>query len=289
MKKIKCFQLNTKTKKNSKKLKKQIGVTLIELMVGISIGLLTVMVALAALMTSRSITGTVSEASTLQQQAAYAFRVIGQQIRQAGSVELNLAFNKNPGDTIDILDKVAFIPNENRSNVAIKGNESPGASEFSLELSYQNYSENLVKGSGYLFQDCLGKIATASDSLIEGKFVFDATKGELHCKSQSNTKKQAIIENVTDLQFSYLVQDKISTPGYPTIQNLKASEIAENKWDTVFGIEVCLELSGKENIDTTGTQYTNCKGETKSRSNKLRMVFRNTFQIRSQGSPSVPA
>ena len=59
-------------------------------MVGIAIGLLVVAVAMGALMASRGISGTVSEATSMQQQAAYAFRVIGQQIRQAGSLELNL-------------------------------------------------------------------------------------------------------------------------------------------------------------------------------------------------------
>ena len=59
----------------------QRGLSLIELMVGIAIGLLVVAVAMGALMASRGISGTVSEATSMQQQAAYAFRVIGQQHR----------------------------------------------------------------------------------------------------------------------------------------------------------------------------------------------------------------
>ena len=68
----------------------QRGVTLVELMVGIAIGLLVVAVATSALMVSRGISGTVSDASGLHQQAAHAMRVIGQQVRQAGSLYLNL-------------------------------------------------------------------------------------------------------------------------------------------------------------------------------------------------------
>ena len=265
----------------------QRGVTLIELMVGISIGLLTVMVALAALMTSRGITGTISEASTLQQQAAYAFRIIGQQIRQAGSVELNLAFGKNdPSLTADYLDKVAFVPNENRKSATIKGNDTPEAeaNEFALEIAYQNYAESLVDDKKYIFHNCLGQQAKSTDTLIESKFVFDSVDGELECESREN--KQPIIENVADLQIMYLVQDKISSvQGYPTIKKLKAADIASDAWDTVFGVVVCLELTGKEKIDTAGAKYTNCKGEKKDRDNKLRMIFQNNFQIRSQGSP----
>lgn len=260
------------------------GITLIELLVGISIGLLTVIVALASLTTLRGITGTISEASALQQQAAYAFRVIGQQVRQAGSVQLNLAIGKSdPFSTPDYLDKVAFVPNENRKNTTIKGNDTPGKNEFSLEIAYQNYEESLVNDKKYIFYNCLGQQANSTDILIESKFAFDNIDGELECKSRSS--KQPIVENVTDLQIFYLVQDKISTPGYPTIQKLKAADIASDAWDTVFGVIVCLELSGNEKIDTTGTKYSNCKGESKDRGNKLRMVFQNTFQIRSQGSP----
>lgn len=74
----------------------QKGATLIELMVGIAIGLLVVAVAMGALMVSRGVSGTVSDASAIQQQAAYAMRVIGQQTRQAGSLRLNL----NPGTMV---------------------------------------------------------------------------------------------------------------------------------------------------------------------------------------------
>src|SRR5690606_38077148 len=72
----------------------QRGVTLIELLVGITIGLLTIAVAMGALMVSRGVSGTVSDSALIQQQASYAFRVIGQQLRQAGSVKLKLSAAK---------------------------------------------------------------------------------------------------------------------------------------------------------------------------------------------------
>ena len=68
---------------------KEHGATLIELLVGLTIGLLTISVGLGAIMMSRGVTTTVSDTTTLQQQASYAFRVIGQQLRQAGGRPLN--------------------------------------------------------------------------------------------------------------------------------------------------------------------------------------------------------
>ena len=118
---------------------RQRGATLLELMVGITIGLLTVTVALGALMISRGVSGTVSEASQLQQQASYAFRVIGQQLRQAGGRQLD------PDTTADVQAKfyepVPGVPVVFAGIMPIKGNDSPKSTEFSLETNYQNIKE----------------------------------------------------------------------------------------------------------------------------------------------------
>ena len=124
--------------------KLQHGVTLIELLVGIVIGLLTVAVAMGALMVSRGVTGSVSDSSMLQQQASYAFRVIGQQLRQAGSLRLNLASQKSEGAVIDMSDPVAFETKATDFDPAINtisGIDSPGNNEYKLTVGYRNYKE----------------------------------------------------------------------------------------------------------------------------------------------------
>ena len=267
----------------------QTGVSLIELMVGISIGLLTVSVALGALMASRGISSTVSEVSQMQQQAAYAFRVIGQQLRQAGSVELNLAYNKTDeqkkAEPPSPLERVAFEANNNRKDKTIKGNDSPGANEFRLELSYQNYKEPNFAGSEpeSFFRNCLGEGADpGTNPLIENKFTQN-TKNELVCQGSGN-KAQAIIKNVSDFKVTYLTQDKTINPTEPTIKKATAANVG-SEWRSVFGVQICLELTGEETINTADDEYIDCSGTKKSRGNKLRMVFRNTYQLRSQGSP----
>ena len=76
----------------------QRGISLVELMVGMAIGLMTVAVALGALMGSHQFSRSVSEVTHMQQQAAYAFRAISQQIRPAGGLELNLAYSPDSDD-----------------------------------------------------------------------------------------------------------------------------------------------------------------------------------------------
>ena len=91
------------------------GVTLIELLVGLIIGLLTVAVAMGALMVSRGVSGTGSDASEIQQQGSYAMRVIGQQIRQAGSLKLDLFPSGAMAGASDTLEHVVPVALEART------------------------------------------------------------------------------------------------------------------------------------------------------------------------------
>ena len=63
-------------------------------------------------------------------------------------------------------------------------------------------------------------------------------------------------------------------------------------WNRVQGVEVCLVLFGTERIDVPagGVSYTGCDGNavditalTGNRTNRMHYVFRNVFQLRSQG------
>lgn len=271
----------------------QQGVTLIELMVGIAIGLLVVAVAMGALIVSRGISGTVSEATSLQQQAAYAFRVIGQQIRQAGSMELNLnpsialtpASGANPAMSpvaFDAPDPTGARPPFVRASSTLTGSTTP----LSFTVGYQNYTEATVAASDTsLLRDCLGQnpALAASGSLsatpvLTSKFELDTTKNELACTDAGSSGKQAIIGNVTDMQVRYVEQ----APGTTTLKYLPSSPLPSN-WNNIYAIEVCLELTGTEPVSTPGATYKNCSGADTSYGDRLKMVFRNVYQIRSQG------
>lgn len=282
----------------------QQGVTLIELMVGIAIGLLTIAVAIGALMVSRGVSGTVSDASQLQQQASYAFRVIGQQLRQSGSMRLNLAANKAPTDPVMVEDVVAFSPNTDIYSTVpgvppsippVAGKDNPGSGEYKLALAYQNYEEpsfisTPTPGANVsFFRDCLG--SQPSTVIIQSQFVLN--NNELTCAGSDNAP-QSIIRNVADFQVRYLFQDRAAAiTGLPTIQYMNAAAVGAN-WMSVFGVEVCLVLYGDERIDLpAGSTYTGCDGVAVNmsntgtlpaiRKNRLHMVFRSVFQLRSQG------
>lgn len=275
---------------------KQHGVTLIEMLVGIIIGLLTVAVAMTALMVSRSVTGTVSDNSQLQQQASYAFRVIGQQLRQAGSLRLNLAILKSDSEAIDIADPVAFETKTdffNPETDTISGIDTPDGGEYKLSLGYSNYKEPVYTSATQtsLLRDCLGQ--NPSDNIIQSRFELNANTNELRCAGAAGAP-QPIIQNVASFEVRYLQQASASS-GTPQISYVNAATIGTN-WPQVVGVEVCLVLYGNEIIDLpAGTSYTDCDGNTQvdmttlatPRTRRAHMVFRNVYQVRSQGLTSV--
>lgn len=283
---------------------RQQGATLIELMVGIAIGLLVVAVALGALMASRSISGTVSEATLMQQQAAYAFRVIGQQIRQAGGMELSL----DPSITLTPASETnaAMVP------VAFDAPDPTGArppfdraastltivaTPLSFTVGYQNYAETITQplptasASSSLLRDCLGQnnavssggsataTSIAATPVLTSQFSRDTSTNELTCIGTGGATAQAIIGNVTDMQLRYVRQ----AVGATDLQYRSAADAATETWKNVYALEVCLELTGTENVPTSSTTYVNCSGNNASYGDRLKMVFRNVYQIRSQG------
>lgn len=285
---------------------RQRGVTLIELMVGLSIGLLVVAVAMGALLVSRGISGSVSDASGIQQQGAYILRVVGQQLRQTGSLYLN----PDPvgGANTDVLSAVAF---EIKADAVGTGNSFEQESTLAgasntVTTGFRRYPDNVFMvagteaaastpatfGTDYLARNCVGAPGNSStDQRVESIFTFDSTNNQLTCGGNS-TAAQPIAQNVAQFEVTYMVQ---TTGGAgTTVQYTKGSAMpaaADPTWRRVQGVQVCLVLYGSEPINMpAGSSYTDCGGNsvdmstlTGLRKNRMHLLFRNTYQLRSQG------
>lgn len=295
--------------------RRQRGVTLIELMVGLSIGLLVVTVAMGALLLSRGVSGTVSDATGIQQQGAYILRTIGQQLRQAGSLYLN----PDPAgiDSTNVLGNVVFETEAtaNGGN-SFAQQDTLSGDDNSLTTGFRRYQENVflasnaknadnttepptpsVTGTDFLARNCVG--APASDGVsasskydkrIESVFTF--ADNALRCHGNSATTPQPIAQNVAQFQVTYLVQT--SDAAGAKVKYTKGSDMpaaSDPAWRRVQGVQVCVVLYGSEPIDMpAGSSYSDCEGKsvdmttlTGSRKNRMHLLFRNTFQLRSQG------
>ena len=273
----------------------QRGVTLIELLVGITIGLLTIAVAMGALMVSRGVSGTVSDASEIQQQGAYAMRVIGQQMRQAGSLRLDLfpaaAQAAAASNAFDHLLPVAL---EARAD-PVSG-ETTGWTPSTDTIGFLNdgpivgfandNTEILTTGTsaaprGSQIANCLGN--QPNGTVTRSNFRLNGT--ELQCGDGTAAGFQSIVRNVAAFQVRYLMQDIATTPGIPQIKYAASSADVEaaapNSWSKVQAVEICLELFGNESIDMpTGSTYSTLAAP---RAQRMHLTFRNIFQLRGQG------
>lgn len=235
------------------------GASLIELLVGLTIGLMVIASAIATLGISRSMAASVSDLSQLQQQGSYALRVIGIQMRQAGSVEAV----HNAGNGLYSFNDVSAsaLP-----FVAVSGIDGGGTGTDTVSVGHQPASKD---SQG---RDCLGELINGLRA--EGTFLVQ--NAELRCKTAG--KNQALISNVADFQVWYRVRSASGATRRMTATQVKAEAL----WDSVKSIEVCLHLVGNEAGHPDARQLVGCQNERISRNGRLHLVFHNVFDLRSQ-------
>lgn len=260
--------------KEQKNFKFQAGLTLIELMIGLAVGLLVVAVATVSLLGSRSVTGAVSDISGIQQQAAYVMRTFGTQLRQAGSLYLDLGLDADGKG--EITSATAFQLRGSTDTAIAENNGS-------VTIRFTGYEEPTFANAGPISRNCLGapgSIPAGTTTSIESIFTLNGT--DLRCNDQP------IAQNVAAFQVRYLLQG--TDQDDPTMLYTNSAGVAD--WNRVQGVEVCLVLFGTERIDLPeGASYTGCDGSTAvnittlaaPRTNRMHYVFRNVFQLRSQG------
>ena len=282
---------------------RQRGVTLIELMVGIAIGLLVIAVAMGALMVSRGVSGTVSDASGIQQQGAYIMRAIGQQLRQNGSLFLN------PDPTgmgaTEVLSPVVFeIKSDPISGNGFTQEDTLVGASDTITTGFRRYQDNVFIadnatatdiGTDYLARNCVGAPGnTSTDQKIESVFTF--ANNTLSCQGNGVATPQPIAQNVAQFEMTYMVQT--TTAAGSTVQFRQGSVMpalaTDPQWRQVQGVRVCVVLFGSEPIDMpAGSTYTDCGGNLvdmtdvatvgTQRRNRMHTLFTSTFQLRSQG------
>lgn len=232
------------------------GVSLIELLIGLTIGLLVAVAAVGSLVYTRVSSTTVGDSSRLQQDASTAFRVIGQHLRQTGARPVQNHINE----------RVRFNPSysglSTSTFVILNGTNGTSNANDTLVISYAN--DTTIDS-----RDCLGQ--TPAGATVTNTFTVSAN--ELRCLgSAASATTQAVIPGVEDMQIWYGVRNG-TTLSYLTANNV-------TNWALVETVQVCLRLvgdaAGYPTVDTLGC----ISGQTVSADGRLRRVFRQVFDLR---------
>ena len=257
----------------------QAGFTLVEFLVALIIGMLVVLAAIASMLGTRNTAMTSDDVNALHQSSALAFRLLGQQIRQAGYIPIDATeplyyFNANADRNTNLASEPAFF--------AIKGEESPGGSVHDrLKIGYAPNPD--------YFKDCLGQgaknaagdvydpaIPVAPDNVRVITSEFSVANGVLRCKGSGNTAPQPIIDGVERFDVAYGVGAAAGSE--QVVRYVTADDVA--CFNRVRWVRVCLQLAGISSNNRSGG-YTVCDGKSQaSGDGRLRRVYTAVFALR---------
>lgn len=251
--------------------KKQRGVSLVELMIGVAIGLVIVGAALATLVMSRTLSGTVTDVSQLQQQASYALFILGERISSTGSLRF---------------DRVAASPYYvfDNTSPSYAGAAGLGAKISGTEGTTDTVTTGMQAYASGVGLDCLG--ATLPPTATRNDATFYVLNKALFCRPNHGgviLTPQQIITNVEEFKVRYGVR---TGPRDANLQYFTANQIATPAaWNRVALAEVCLHLKGEEGNQPviTNTFYTDCNGANQPRDRFLRLVVTRSFYTANSG------
>lgn len=252
---------------------RQTGFSLVELMVGLAIGLLVVLAAIGSLVFTQLTSSVVDDSSRLQQKADAVFRNIGYHIAQAGAIELDVSAAD--------LAKVAFstlYKGYNASTFNIQGSEGAKSTDSdTLSVSYQSIvnpaaasAPTAAASAPAPSRDCLG--STLSGANVDNKFYVTGTN--LMCLGAGNpSSPQSIADGVEDFQVVYGVQTNLK------YQFFTATAVPD--WSKVKAVQVCIQLKGdNKGNPQPGLVLKDCRGETLTNDGYLRRIYQRTFSMR---------
>jgi type IV pilus assembly protein PilW len=207
-------------------MKREQGVTLVELMVSMLVGMILLSGVVAVYIGSKQTYGARGGLSILQENGRIAIKRLQRGVLSAG-------YPKNNGvePIISRADQV-----DSKFSITPSGDDSKGDI---LTVSFMPFG-------GSFTQDCLGQSGTTTKGLIVNNY-FVQNK-QLMCRGSGNTVAQPIAEAVDNMQILYGIYDDTDPdPQKHTFQYLKASDMSGH-WLKVVSIQVALLINSIDNV-----------------------------------------
>lgn len=225
--------------------KREAGLTLVEIMVSLTLGLIVLLAVGSIYINSRQTYRVQEDSARIQEAGKYALEVIGRSIRQAGA---NAEINTNPV----AVPVVCATP----TCTAIDNNSIAGATDTIRNQFYAGREELDDDGvpGGWVTRDCTGG-QISSGTLITNIFNINGT--DLRCSGNAGVA-QPLVSDVEDLQVVYGINAD-GDPFQSVDQYVPAPSAAQ--WPQVVTARVCVGVRSANNGLTSAPQrYLNCAG-----------------------------
>ena len=244
----------------------QSGLTMLELMVSLALGLL-LLTGVGTIYVGSNQTYRVQEQNArLQESGRYALELIGRNLRQAGYWNL-------PANKTSLFAGFSGTP--------INGNNGIGAAADSLTIQYDGTIGD---------RDCEGTNVTAGliPILLQSTIQLDAANFELECDGNADAAvdPQPLVNNVEDLQFLYGIDTDAD-------QSTNQYVSAPGNWNQVVSVRACILIRSEEvGITSAAQRFLNCAGAlgvaaggaafTNATDRRIRRTFVATFNLRNR-------
>ena len=293
--------------------------TLVEFMVGITIGLIVILAAVGSLVFVRNSSRTMDDSAALQQQATLAMLQIGQQLSQSGSYNAYvMGQDPNANTSSPAAAGGSFTPTivgGNSNAVAFDTRpagvgSTPGDStvpnlqaitlygtDGASPVSDTLYISYAVPNDGSPAVSCSGQ--PAAPALTGGASrvisILTAAGGSLTCSTNDKTGNTAgntavgastaalpIVTGVVDMRLKYLI---VAADGSITYYKNAQAVNAANVWGNINGVQICLEMVGDYTMAANQTSNpstgNDCQGTPRTWTDgHLHRIVRNTFFLR---------
>ncbi len=269
------------------------GRTLIELMIGMAIGMFISALVLSLYMNSRASFRLHDENGRMREDGNFAMNLIGRNVIQSGYSPIAATTLTQPIAQATYLNAQTMRGCEHGFVAPTKGDFSCGSDasgQPAIEVVYvvdKSYQSNIGEGA-----DCNGQQAKfnldgaefGSDDVryVINRFFVSKKKGDLfgtlYCAGSGNTTPQPILANVENFKVSFSVDGA---------RDFSADKI--NNWKKVMVVTMCLQVASENKVIAGSSQkYVDCSGaESLSKDGRLRSVFQGAFALRNNVSPTL--
>ena len=256
--------INSARKMHSISINNQSGMSLIEVMVAMTIGLIILIALGYFFLSSTQISRTTDDVSRMQESGRNALELMGRAIRQAG-------YRINVDEKFGGTNKLSV----NYNAKVITGTDGAGTDPDSITIKY-----NAQEGGDV---NCTGAdvAAGAADkpNMVTAK--FEITGGALTC---NNT---VVVENIEDMQISYGIDGSAAAAKDGAIDKIGGEAYISNptteQFEHVAVVQISLLTRGPSANVTTNDQTLSYNGASVTGDDgHLRQVYSATFTVRNQ-------
>lgn len=283
--------------KAMRSLGKQRGVTLVELLISIVIGLVVVGAVVVSFVGSGNAGRYQAALGQMNQDAQAALNLLSREVQMSGYI--------SPGQTLgapalfgcDGTSGAVPFTNPAASGALTCGADTGSSKVSALEVVYEADTKTTVPASGGRPSDCQGNPLTIAGTIYitRNRYFIDTSSSgrkELHCASAVSSS-QPLIENVEDMQLWFGVA--ASTTPEAVIRYAKAGKDTSSsntvngqglaEWSNVNSVRICLLMRSADPVLTNedNATYLDCNAQSQTSADRvLRRAYTTTAMVRTK-------